>query len=176
MTTEVRSVVGVYPTMEAAEAAIHTLSEANFPINQVSVIAQNLQSEKRVHGYVTAGDVAKSGAGIGAWAGGLFGLLVGAAFLWVPGFGPLIVAGPLSAALLGGIEGAAAGAAGGGLLGALAGWGISKQHILKYEEAIKGGQYVVVVHGSADDVARAKELLEVHGAGEVTHHADASAE
>jgi hypothetical protein len=48
-------------------------------------------------------------------------LLVGAAFVWVPGFGPLLVAGLLTAAILGGVEGVVAGAAGGGLLSALAG-------------------------------------------------------
>ena len=99
------------------------------------------ESEREVHGYVTAGDVAKGrgpAPGLG-WAG-FFGLLFGAAFLWVPGFGPLLVAGPLSAALLGGVEGALAGAAGGGLLGALFGWGVSRQHILKYEERVKGRQ------------------------------------
>ncbi|MDW8402974.1 general stress protein [Chloroflexus sp.] len=170
MEVEVRSIVGVYPTMEAAEAAIHTLSEAKFPIDHVSVIAQNLQSEKQVHGFVTTSDVAKSGASVGAWTGGVFGLLLGAAFLWVPGFGPLIVAGPLSAALLGGLEGALAGAAGGGLLGALVGWGISKEHILKYEEAIKAGQYVLVVHGNAEEIARARELLETSNVGVITQH------
>ncbi len=175
MTAEVRSIVGVYPTMEAAEGAIHLLSDAKFPVDHVSVLAQNLQSEKQVHGFVTTGDVAKTGASVGAWTGGIFGLLFGAAFLWVPGFGPLIVAGPLSAALLGGLEGALAGAAGGGLLGVLAGWGISKEHILKYEEAIKAGQYVLVVHGSAEEVARARELLEAHSAGTVTQHGEAAA-
>ena len=36
-----------------------------------------------------------------------------AAFIWVPGFGPLIAAGSLAAVLIGGVDGAAVGAAGG---------------------------------------------------------------
>jgi hypothetical protein len=104
-----------------------------------------MQSEKEVHGYVSAGDVAKAGANTGGWVGGIFGLLAGAAFIWVPGFGPLLVAGSFAAILLGSIvEGVAAGTAGGGLLGALVGWGVSKQHILKYEEHLKSGKYLLI--------------------------------
>jgi len=91
--------------------------------------------------------------------GGFFGLLMGAAFLWVPGIGPLMVAGPFAAALLGGVEGAIAGAAGGGLLGALIGWGVSKQHILKYEEHLKSGDYLVIAHGSQEEVEKARTIL-----------------
>jgi hypothetical protein len=170
-----QSIIGVYDTMAQAEEAVRKLGEGGYPIEQVSILAQNLESEKQVHGFVTTGDVAKTGAATGAWVGGLFGVLLGAAFIWVPGLGPLIVAGPLSAALLGGIEGALAGAAGGGLLGALAGLGVSKEHILKYEERLKGGKYLVVAHGSADDVAKARGILEGTGAAELTAHADAAA-
>lgn len=154
-----QSVIGVYGTMPLAEEAVRALDKGGFPIRQISVVARDLQSEKQVHGYVTAGDLAKGGAATGAWMGGLFGLLVGAAFIWVPGFGPLLVAGPLAALLLGGIEGALAGAAGGGVMGALLGWGVSNKHILKYEEHVKGGKYLVIAHGSRDQVQIAHDIL-----------------
>jgi len=168
-----QSVVGVYATMTGAEGAVRKLGQGGFPMRQVSVVAKDLESEKQVHGYVTAGDVAKHGAASGGWVGGLFGLLVGAAFVWVPGFGPLLVAGPLAAALLGSIEGFVAGAAGGAALGALAGWGISKQHILKYEETVKGGKYLVIAHGSAAEVGKARDILEATGPEKLDLHAEA---
>lgn len=170
-----QSVIGVYHTMSEAEEAVRTLGRGGFPITQVSIVAQNLESEKEVHGYVTAGDVAKAGAGTGAWVGGLFGLLVGAAFIWVPGFGPLLVAGPFAAMLLGSMEGVMAGAASGGLLGALVGWGVSKQHIIRYEEHLKGGKYLLIAHGGAEEVTRAHNILQGTGAAEVTHHVEAGA-
>ena len=70
------SVVGVYENMSAAENAVRSLDKGGFPIKQISIVGQDLQSEKEVHGYITAGDVAKGGAGTGAWLGGLFGILV----------------------------------------------------------------------------------------------------
>ena len=169
-----QSVIGVYNTMSEAEEAVRMLDKGNFPIKQVSIVAQDMQSEKEVHGYVTTGDVAKSGAGTGAWVGGIFGLLFGAAFIWVPGFGPLIAAGPFSAMLLSGVEGVMAGEAGGGLLGVLVGWGVSKQHILKYEEHLKGGKYLLMAHGSAEEVTRVRNVLHSTGAVEVTHHVEAA--
>src|SRR6516165_5651310 len=154
------SVVAEYSDMDHAELAVEALGKGGFPIQHVSILAQNLGTEKKVHGFVTSCDVAKSAARTGAWVGGIFGVLVGAAFLWVPGVGPLIVAGSLSSALLGGVEGAVAGAAFTGLLGWLASLGISKQHILKYEESVKAGRYLVIAHGSPEDVKKARGILE----------------
>jgi hypothetical protein len=154
------SVVGIYAHLDTAEEAVQKLGQGGFPIQHVSIIAKDLGTEKKIHGYVTSCDVAKSSARTGAWVGGIFGLLVGAAFLWVPGVGPLIVAGSLSSALLGGVEGAVAGAAFSGLLGWLAGLGISKQHILKYEESVKAGKYLVIAHGTPEDVKKARGILE----------------
>jgi uncharacterized membrane protein len=170
-----QSVIGVYNTMSEAEQAVQALDKGSFPIKQVSIVAQDMQSEKEVHGYVTAGDVARAGANSAAWVGGFFGLLVGAAFIWVPGFGPLLVAGSFASMLLGSMEGVIAGAASGGLLGALVGWGVSKQHIIKYEEHLKSGKYLLMAHGNAEEVARAHTILQSTGAADLTHHVNTEA-
>jgi len=164
------STVGIYNHLDEAEEAVKKLGVGGFPIQHVSIIAKDLGSEKKVHGFVTSCDVAKSTAKTGAWVGGIFGLLVGAAFLWVPGVGPLIVAGSLSSALLGGVEGAVAGAAVTGVLGWLTALGISKQHILKYEESIKAGKYLVIAHGTAEDANKARAILEETRPAELTVH------
>ena len=168
--SEQSSVVGVYATLATAESAVKKLDQGKFPIQQVSVVAKDIQDEKKVHGYVTACDVSKAGAKTGAWMGGLFGVLVGAAFIWVPGVGPAIVAGSLATALLGGVEGALAGSAMGGILSGLSAWGISKQQILKYEETVKAGSYLLVAHGSPEQVAQAQSLLQGTGATELNVH------
>lgn len=165
-------VVGTYDRMSSAEEAVRNLQEGGFPVEQVSILAQNLQSEKKVHGYVTACDTSKAGAKTGAWFGGLFGVLVGAGFLWIPGVGPLLVAGPLAAVLLGGVEGAVGGAAFGGLLGGLSGWGISKKHILKYEEQLRGGKYLVVAHGSGEELDKAQSVMRATEPSELELHAE----
>lgn len=169
-----QSTVAVYETMSLADEAVRKLDQGHYPITQISVVAQNLETEKEVHGFVSTGDIARAGAGTGAWFGGIFGLLVGAAFIFVPGFGPVVVAGSFASSLVGALECAAFGAGGGGLLGALTGWGVSKQHIIKYEDSLKGGKYLVVAHGTADEVTRAQEILQGSMATELTRHAEGS--
>jgi hypothetical protein len=108
------NVIAVYDGIAKAEVAVHALEQEGFPAKQISLVPQNLESDKSGHGYILVDDnKTKRGASSGAWAGGLFGLLTGAAFLCIPGFGPLLIAGRLVAVLRGGIEDALLGAAGG---------------------------------------------------------------
>jgi hypothetical protein len=48
--------------------------------------------------------------------------------------------------------------------------GIPKDSILKYETALKADQFVVVAHGTVDDVTSAKRILERMGALSVDEH------
>ena len=48
-----QSIAGIYHTMNAAEEALAQLDKHQFPLEKVSILAQNLESEKQVHGYVT---------------------------------------------------------------------------------------------------------------------------
>ena len=108
---------------------------------------------------------------MGALWGGFWGLLFGAAFFWVPGVGPLLVAGPLSAAIVAALEG---GVVVGGLsaLGAgLFGIGIPKDSIIKYETAIKVDQYLLVAHGTVDEVGKAREILKTTKPAQLDEHA-----
>ena len=136
------AVVGVYESTKDAEAAVHTLLEQGVPAGQVSIVGQDLHSETHVHGFVTTADMAKTGAKGGAWVGGLFGVLTGAALLFVPGVGALIVLGPLAAGAVAAAEGAAAG----GGMGAVLGHFIAKKHVPKYSEHLEAGNYLVLRH------------------------------
>ena len=96
------SIVAVYPDHPAAEHAVRKLHKSGFAMPDLSIVGRDFQVTEEPIGFVSAGDYAKAGAETGAWFGGLFGLFVGAAFLILPGVGPIVVAGPLAAALLGG--------------------------------------------------------------------------
>jgi hypothetical protein len=161
-----RAVIGVFADLDSAQAAVERLAAAGFPIDHISVLGKDLQSETRLNGYVTTGDIAGPSAATGAWVGGLFGLLAGSALLFVPGAGPLIVLGPLAAAAIGAVQGALV--AGG--VGAVLGHFVAQQHIPKYEQLVKAGSYLVVVHGAEQDVARAQQVLTDAGGSDVQRH------
>jgi hypothetical protein len=153
------SIVAVYPDHPAAEKAIQQLYDAGFAKGDLSIIGRDFQVKEEPVGFISPTDYAKAGAATGASFGGLFGLLVGVAVVLIPGVGPVIVAGPLAAALLAGMEGAIAGSALGGLAGALVGWGVPKERALKYETQMEGGKFIVVVRGCPEVVERARNLL-----------------
>jgi hypothetical protein len=158
------SVVGVYQDVDRAEAAIRKMLDAGLPPDHISIIGQGFQSEAKLQGFVTTGDVAKSTAKIGAWVGGIFGLLTGVAVLFVPGAGAVVALGPIAGAVLGAAEtGAVA-----GVLGAIFGHFISKQHIPKFEAHVRAGRYLLVVHGDREQVQRARLVLESTGAQDIT--------
>lgn len=170
-----RDVIGVYDSMTTAEEAVRALDRGRFPIQQVSIVVQNPQSTRQIRGYVTARDMVKQGTALGAWVGGLSGLLLGATFIGIPRQGSWTVLAPLFAALLGGIEGILAGATGGGLLGALGSWAVTRYRVLQYTETEAAGQYLVVAHGSDKAVEGARRILEGTGAKEIRFHAVAGA-
>ena len=100
------SVVAVYPSHLAAEAAIKELQQAGFAMNKLSIIGRDVHTDEQVVGYYNAGDRMKAWGKMGAFWGGVWGLLLGSGFFWVPGLGPLMAAGPLVSWIVGALEGA----------------------------------------------------------------------
>jgi hypothetical protein len=161
------SIVAVYPDHPSAERALRRLHEDGFALCDLSIVGRDFQTSEEPIGFVSVGDYATAGAKTGAWFGGLFGLVVGAAFLVLPGVGPIVVAGPLAAAVVAGVEGALAGTALGSLAGALVGWGVPRNRALKYEKEVKGGKFLVLVRGKPEVITRARNLLTTHSADNI---------
>jgi len=161
-----QAVIGVFADLAAAEQAVRELTKKGFPVDRISIVGKDMESEIRISGFVTTGDVAGPSAATGAWVGGLFGVLSGAAVLFIPGSGPLVVLGPLAAAAVGAAEGALLG----GAVGALLGHFVAKKHLPKYEELVRTGNYLLVVHGTEQDVARAQRLLTELNSTDVQRH------
>jgi hypothetical protein len=89
----------------------------------------------------------------------LWGLLFGSAFFIIPGIGPLLLAGPLVASLVAALEGAVVVGGLSTMGAALVSIGVPKDSILLYETEIKAGKFVLIAHGTASEVARARDLL-----------------
>jgi uncharacterized membrane protein len=163
-------VVAVYDTHTQAEQTVKELQRSGFDMKKLSIVAKNPHAEEHVVGFYTAGDRIKHWGRSGAFWGGLWGLLFGAAFFSIPGIGPVLVAGPLVAWIIGALEGAVVvggvSAIGAGLFSV----GLPKDSILKYEIALKTDRFLLLVHGTADEAARARDIIKgTHPAGLDTH-------
>jgi len=164
------AVIAIYDTHPEAEAAVQALQKGRFDMMKLSVVGKDYHTEEQVVGYYNAGDRMKYWGKMGALWGGLWGLLFGAAFFWVPGVGPLLIAGPLSAAIVAALESAVV-VGGLSALGAgLYSIGIPKDSILRYETAIQANKYLLVAHGSAAEVDQAKTILKASNPAGLDDH------
>ena len=153
------AVVAIYDTHEEAEEAVRELERSGFDMQKLSIVGKDYQTEEEVVGYYTTGDRMKSWGKTGAFWGGIWGLLFGSAFFLIPGIGPLLAAGPLVGWIVGALEGAVV-VGGLSALGAgLYGLGIPEDSIIEYETQIKAGKYVVITHGSPDEVSETEGTL-----------------
>ncbi len=167
----VESVVAVYHTHSQAEEAVKKLQRAGIDMHSLSIIAKDYHTDEQVVGYYNVGDRMKRWSKTGAFWGGFWGLLFGSAFFAIPGIGPLLVAGPLVAWIVGALEGAAV-VGGLSALGAgLVSMGIPKDSVLQYESAVKSDKFLLIVNGSASEAAKAKGILDATQPAQVALHA-----
>jgi hypothetical protein len=158
------SVVAVFSQHPAAENAIKELKGGGFDIKKLAVVGRDYQTEEDVVGFYNTGDRMKYWGKWGAFWGGLWGMLFGSAFLIIPGIGPVVAAGSIVAWIVASLEGAVV-VGGVSALGAgLFSLGIPKNSVVKYETSIKAGKFVLVAHGTAGEVAKARDLLKTSGA------------
>jgi hypothetical protein len=128
-------------------------------MKSLSIAGKNTHTDEHVVGYYNTGDRMKYWGKVGAFWGGFWGLLFGSAMFAIPGLGPILVAGPLVAWIIAGLEGAAVvggvSAVGAGLVSI----GIPKDSVLKYDVALKTDKFLLVVHGTPEAVAKAKDII-----------------
>ena len=168
---ETNSIVAIYGTHSQAEEAVKELQRSGFDMKNMSIVGKDYHTDEHVVGYYNLGDRMKYWGKQGAFWGGIWGMLFGAAFFVIPGLGPILVAGPLVAWIVGALEGAVV-VGGLSALGAgLYSIGIPKDSVVKYEAALKSDKFLLLAHGTADEVAKARDILQTTQATEVAVHA-----
>ena len=165
------SVVAVYQTHADADRAVKELQRGGVDMKKLSIVGKGYHTDEQVVGYYNTGDRMKYWGKVGAFWGGFWGLLFGSALFMIPGLGPILVAGPLVAWIVAGLEGAVEAGALGALGAGLFSIGIPKNSIVKYETAIKTDQFVLVAHGTAAEVAKAHDIIETTHPASFTMHA-----
>jgi hypothetical protein len=165
---ENNAVVRVYDPHAEVEATIKELQSSGFDMNRLSIVGKDYHTAEGVISYDNAIDRMKVWCQFGDFWGGLSGLLLGSAFYFIPGIGPVIVFGPLVSWIVRALEGAVT-ASGLSALGAGHSVGVLKYNIMEYEKALKSDQFIVIAHGAPNDRAKAKRILERPGRRKSAH-------
>ncbi len=157
-------VVGVYDSLPKAELAVRILKKAGFGGEKISVVASCRDLKPGLREELKIGDDSLRDAAIGVGLGGILGVLAGLGLAAFPLAGAMIF-------LVGPLAGAATGTVVGGLVGGMIGWGVRKDQIEHYEEAVRAGKPLVVVNGDPVETAHAEQILRETDALEVHLHA-----
>ncbi len=154
------SVVATYDTHEQAEQAVKELQEGGVDMKTLSIAGKDTHTDEQVVGYYNTGDRMQRWGTIGAFWGGFWGLLFGTGLFAIPGIGQILVAGPLVAWIVAGLEGAVV-VGGSSAIGAgLMSIGIPKDSVIKYDTALKTDKFLLVVHGTPEAVRTAKRIID----------------
>jgi hypothetical protein len=185
-------VLAFYADADRAQAALETLMDQDFPLDRVSVLGRASSSGDDPLGvyYPGIGERMKGWGRMGALWGGIWGLVTGAAGLFlVPGTGAVLVAGPLVEALAGGAAGAGVGGgalAGGAALSHLAvaahRMGVPEERLEETRQLIHEGHHLLLLIADAEEVPGWRKTLEPTGPNPLwdfpytgVHHAVAAA-
>ncbi len=162
--------IGVFTTHATAEKGLQELRDAGVSESDLSYLYKDNEGEiKDAQSGTKVATATTVGATAGIVIGGIAGFVIANGIL--PGFGSLIVAGPLAEAL--GVAGATAlvgagtGAVTGGLIGGLTHLGIKTDDIHLYEDHVRKGGILVIAR--AED-SLAQEIFKRNGAQDVQEY------
>jgi uncharacterized membrane protein len=164
------TVVAIYKSHAEAEAAVKELQQSGFDMKKLSIVGRDYHTDEHVVGYYNTGDRMKRWGKLGAFWGGFWGLLFGAGFFWIPGVGQVLAAGPLVGWIVAALEGAVVVGGLSAVGASLYSLGIPKDSILRYETAIKTDKFVLIAHGSPEEITRAKNILNSTKPETLEHH------
>lgn len=153
------AVVGVFSSHQDAENAVKELQKSGYDMKKLSVVGKDYHSEEHVMGYYNTGQRMATWGRFGLFWGWLWGLLFGSAFFLIPGLGPVMVGGPLVSWIIGALELSVVTGGLNAVGGALASIGIPKDSVIRYETALKADKFVLIVHGTLQEVEKAKSIL-----------------
>ena len=169
------TVIAVFPDHQAAENAVKKLTAAGFEMKNLSVVGKGYHTEEKVVGFYSVGDRIRFWGGRGAFWGGLWGLFFGGLFLTIPIVGHVVVLGYLGAMVVSAVESAIVVGGASALGAALYGIGVPKDSVIQYETAVKADSFLVMAHGTADEMARAKAILGTANPSRLEVHANVRA-
>lgn len=169
------TVIAVFADHPAAEAAVKKLTMAGFEMKNLSIVGKGYHTDEKVVGFYNAGDRIKFWGARGAFWGGFWGLFLGGLFMTIPVVGHVIVLGYLATIAVAGIENAVVVGGLSALGAALYSIGVPKDSVIQYETAVKTDSFLVMAHGPAAEIARAKTILTTSNPSRLDVHSVAKA-
>lgn len=166
MTSEHKRAFGVFSSREPLEEALNELKSSDFPMDKISVIGKDVDPSEQLVGAqvkdkVGSENVRGPESAIDATNSAAWGsVLTGLTSLAIPGLGPVIAAGSVGVALVSAVAGTGlAVVSTNNLVKALSDLGIPKPDAEVYSDQLQGGNYLLMLDGTDNDINRAGEVF-----------------
>ena len=134
---QANSVICICETHEQAQRAMYNLQEAEVDMGMLSIATRDMNQDPHDLDYYNLGDETFA----------------------VPGFGFLLVSGPLASWIATAFDTEEGGEGGSIVSTALETLGISPASVVQYETALRSDKFILVVHGPPDAVAKALAVI-----------------
>lgn len=158
-----KTVIAYYNSRDDAERSVRHLRERGFGDNEISILAKDEKQSRSQDTEMSFQDQdLTDGTLTGGALGGLAGLAMGAGALLIPGFGPIVAAGPLAGVLTGALSG--------GVAGGLIDYGIPEESSRRYEQHLEAGRVLAIIKTDADKAMEAMKIMDRTGGRDIEMH------
>ncbi len=151
---ERHAVVAICHTHTEAEAAVKELKQAAFSVKKLSIVGKDYHTDKHVVGYYNTGDDHMK----------YWGTVI-------RGIGPVLIAGPLLGWVLGALEETVETGGVTAIGVAFNNLGIPKDSVQNYEMALKSHKFILMAHGTVEEVTHAQFTIQTKRSRSIDTHA-----
>jgi len=151
------------------EKALSELARSRLDLRQVSVVGTDCHTQENVYGYYSTGRRLEAWGSFGSFWSGVWDALIGGGFFFIPGLGPVLMAGPVVGWLVAAIEEGVMVRGLSPLGAALVGKGAPPQGVFEYETAVRSNEFLLITSGPLPAMERARFLVESTGARVSVH-------
>jgi hypothetical protein len=146
------------------EKALNELARSHLSLRQVSVVGADYHTQENVYGYYSTGRRFEAWGSFGSFWSGVWAALIGEGFFFIPGLGPLLMAGPVVGWLVEALETGLMVHGLSPLGAALVTNGVPADRMHKAETALRHNEFLLIASGPLPAMEETRALVESTGA------------
>jgi hypothetical protein len=160
-------ILAIYKTHNEVEESLRELQQSGFDLAKISILGKAYISDEQIVGCYTTGGKLKAIGGLGAFWEEIWNILKGAAFFFIPGIGPVVIAGSLVDMIISTLKVPVATRELSALGIALNGLGIPNNTIFEYEVGIRANKFILIASGTSEEIAKAQRIVDKSSTTEI---------
>jgi hypothetical protein len=164
------SVVAVFGLHTEVNAALQRLTATGWQLGDISIVGKLNQPDELAIGFYTRRDNLVFWGQRGAFWTAIWSQFGGGVSLSAPSLGNIVAFGPLAAIVISAVDGAILAGGLSALSASMSSAGIPRESSVQYEQAVKAGGFLVIVHGTAEEILRTTALLASSGPTTLDFH------